>query len=128
MKIMRHNNLTLAATVSSGLSWLYSLLALLFPIRKRQNWEHCLNIYQNGVEYTISSQYNTYIYDLTRQDSSPVSPPHVPLLRIKLVDGRKLRIDPTQAGDAGIWQATATNKAGSAQHAIYLKVYLIIDY
>ena len=39
-----------------------------------------------------------------------------------MVDGRRLRIDPTLNEDQGIWQATATNKAGSAQHAIYLKV------
>ena len=42
--------------------------------------------------------------------------------RMKLIDSSKLRIDPTQASDEGVWQATATNKAGSAQHAIYLKV------
>jgi len=42
--------------------------------------------------------------------------------RINLIDGRKLKIDPTQLSDQGIWQATATNKAGSSQHAIYLKI------
>ena len=44
-----------------------------------------------------------------------------------MVDGRRLRIDPTLNEDQGIWQATATNKAGSAQHAIYLKVCLKVS-
>ena len=48
--------------------------------------------------------------------------------RIKLVDSSKMRIDPTQASDEGIWQAIATNKAGSAQHAIFLKVEEVLEF
>ncbi|KAL5270637.1 hypothetical protein ACHWQZ_G001366 [Mnemiopsis leidyi] len=48
--------------------------------------------------------------------------------RINVVDGRRLRIDPTLNEDQGIWQATATNQAGSAQHAIYLKIQEALEF